>query len=288
MATKTKKLTATFFRIHSPQDAYFEQLESILQGIEGRDDTYDTFVKNETTFLYLLHETVEVLPGNTYLLSFAKEKRSKPILFKENGFLGQLEIEDGFVGDLTYAMINPSTRIVALLSLGGGAHPVKHFLNEHSADGKVMLLPLLDEQADEKVYHWDYYDSMKLTFKFTNYDDLQESLTSKQNYLFQSMDELGGLKADINISAIKEEKGNLQPNAIRSTIENFVENHFCTKMAIRGANYSDPATQEVDIKNAVVRFYSDVEVEDEFVTVDLAKQFLTTGIHEIAHFINPK
>lgn len=288
MAIKTKKLTATFFRIHAPQDTYFEQLESILQGIEGREDNFDTFVKNDTTFLYFLHETVDVLPGNTYLMSFAKEKRSKPILFKEDGFLGQLEVEDGFVGDLTYALINPSTRTVALLSLGGGSHPIKHFLNEYSMDGKVMLLPLLDEEADKKVYHWDYYDSMKLSFKFTSYDDLQESLTSDQSYFFQSMDELGGLKADLNISAIKEEKGNLQPNAIRSTIENFVENHFCTKMAIRGANYSDPATQEVDIKNAVVRFYSDVEVENEFVTPDIARQFLVTGVHEIAAFIQPE
>lgn len=270
----------TFYRAESSSSqAYCETLENLLLTFMSSEErSSGSFDKGNKEYAWKVEEQFEILGTNGFLVSIVKEKAALPLWVKEDGSVDEPELTEGFLGDATYSIIIPSKNLISICSLGGGNNAVSSFLNEYSLDGKVQILPILDEKADEKVYNWDYFESMKLAFKFENLDSLDEAMATPFGKYLEILDEIGGLNININISSKSDVKETLNTPSIKDFLEKLSDNPVCTKFALKGASYSNPNKEEVDIKNAVVKYSGSIETEKNYIDSEVAKSFILTAM----------
>ena len=92
------------------------------------------YSSNPLNILGVLNSKVDIAATDTYFISVVKEKSAWPVWFTEDDGIAEIPLNDGALGELYYAIVNPESRFILSLAAAGGG-PVgafKKFLNEFS------------------------------------------------------------------------------------------------------------------------------------------------------------
>lgn len=291
----SKSAVVNFLTINSTDTGYFTNLENTFMSledkltpndmgghgsIEGADENrpryFETFETNTAEFLWQYQGIVDTIDDSErfYYFSLIKQGLNDVIKF-EDGQMSELEIFDNvFIGKPTFFLVSPKRRIAAVL--GGGGTGVSNFLKQFAMSEKINLTPLLDNEADQKCINWDYYSGLKLSFQFGNIDNVTDAMATPYGKYFQLINELQGLKFDVAIKTNANQT--LEQTQIRNMIEDLILNDFCDKLVVKGANYSNSKSEEIDLKKASIKFRTMIETSENFITPAVAKEALIKGV----------
>ena len=227
---------------------------------------------------------MDIAATDTYFISVVKEKNAWPVWFREDDGIAEIPLNDGALGELYYAIVNPKSRfILSLAALGGG--PIgafKKFLNEFSKDGSVKLTPLFENKIELTALSWDFIKKIAVSVNFPSYEYLSEFMTTKEGTLLGLIDELGGLKADITISAPKQ-KQNLNTSGTKEIAKALLINDFCSKLVLKGSDNDGEEIQEFDLKNAQVKYKEMIEIAGSYMTEDEELPILKRAFNDRSH-----
>ena len=170
--------------------------------------------------------------------------------------------------------------MLSLAASGGGSvGAFKKFLNEFSKDGSVKLTPLFEDKIELTALSWDFIKKIAVSINFPSYEYQSEFMTTKEGALLGLIDELGGLKADITISAPKQ-KQNLNASQTKEIAKALLVNDFCSKLVLKGADFDGEELQEFDLKNAQVKYKEMVEISGSYMVEDEALPILKRAYND--------
>ena len=271
----SKKISVNYHFLEASDEEYFTNFQNSMVALLDSGETSGSFEAGETHFLWKINSKEDITDTDTFFISLVKEKTAWPVWFNDDGDISSVPLTEGSLGELFYAYINPARKFMISMAASGGAatSSFKKFLNEFSIDGGVKLVPLFEDNVDAKTLSWDYYKKLSFSMEFPIHDDLAEFNTTEKGRLLGIVDELGGLKFDITISAPKQ-KQTLNTAQVRDTIQNFVNNDFCRRFVVRGADFETELLEEYDIKNAQIKYSEGVEISGNHMSEDEAKGVL--------------
>lgn len=280
----SKKAIVSYHFIEAATDDYFNELKLSFDALLKSEDSSGTFDAGQSHFFWKINNKVDIAATNTYFISVVKEKSAWPVWFREDEGIAEIPLNDGSLGELYYAIVNPESRfILSLAALGGGpTGAFKKFLNEFSKDGSIKLTPLFEDKIDITTLSWDFYKKIAISINFPSYEYSAEFMTTKEGSLLGLIDELGGLKADITISAPKQ-KQNLNVSQTREIAKALLINDFCSKLVLKGSDNDGEEIQEFDLKNAQVKYKEMVEIAGSYMTEDEALPILKRAFNDRSH-----
>ncbi len=280
----SKKATVMYHFIDSANDNYFKELQLSFDALLKSEDSSGTFDAGESHFFWKINSTVNIVETTTYFVSVVKEKNDWPVWFTEDNGIGEIPLNNGALGELFYAIINPESRfILSLAANGGGPISVfKKFLNEFSKNENIKLTPLFEDNIDVLTLAWDHYKKLSISLNFPSYDYQSEFITTKEGSLLTAIDELGGLKADITISAPKQ-KQKLNLSQAKDFVKALLVNDFCSKLVVKGSDSEGEEILEYDLKNAQVKYKEMIEISGSYMTEDEALPILKRAFNEKSH-----
>lgn len=280
----TKKVIVNYHFINAAYENYFNELNMSFDALLKNEDSSGTFDAGQSHFFWKINSKVDIAATDTYFISVVKEKNAWPVWFREDDGIAEIPLNDGALGELYYAIVNPKSRfILSLAALGGG--PIgafKKFLNEFSKDGSVKLTPLFENKIELTALSWDFIKKIAVSVNFPSYEYLSEFMTTKEGTLLGLIDELGGLKADITISAPKQ-KQNLNTSQTREIAKALLINDFCSKLVLKGSDNDGEEIQEFDLKNAQVKYKEMIEIAGSYMTEDEELPILKRAFNDRSH-----
>ncbi len=280
----SKKVIVNYHFINAAYENYFNELNMSFDALLKNEDSSGTFDAGQSHFFWKINSKVDIAATDTYFISVVKEKNAWPVWFREDDGIAEIPLNDGALGELYYAIVNPKSRfILSLAALGGG--PIgafKKFLNEFSKDGSVKLTPLFENKIELTALSWDFIKKIAVSVNFPSYEYLSEFMTTKEGTLLGLIDELGGLKADITISAPKQ-KQNLNTSGTKEIAKALLINDFCSKLVLKGSDNDGEEIQEFDLKNAQVKYKEMIEIAGSYMTEDEALPILKRAFNDRSH-----
>lgn len=280
----SKKAIVAYHFLDSVSESYFTELKMSFESLLNSQDSSGSFDAGQSHYFWKIESKVEISKTDTFLVSLVKEKTSWPVYFNEEEGISAIPIEEGTLGELYYALINPEARFMLCLAAAGGG-PVgafKKFLNEFSKDGSVKLTPLFEDKIDIKTLSWDFYKKVAISVNFPNHDIQSEFNTSKEGALMGVIDELNGLKADITISAPKQ-KQSLNNAQVKEFVKSLLTYDYCNKIVLRGSDNDGESIEEFDLKNAQVKYKETLEISGSYMSIDEALPLLKRAYNDRSH-----
>ncbi len=277
----SKKAIVSYHFIEAGKDDYFNELKLSFNSLLKSGDTSGTFDAGQSHFYWKINSKIDLSETNTFFISVVREKSQWPVWFREEEGIEEIPLDDGALGELHYGIINPEKRfILSMAATGGGpTSAFRNFLNEFSKDGSVKLTPLFEDKIDMLTLSWEYYKKISLSFNFPSYEHQAEFMTTKEGSLMGLIDELGGLKADVTISAPKQNQ-NLNSSQIKEIAKTFLVNDFCSKLILRGSGGNGEEVDEFDLKNAQVKYKEIVEISGSYMVENEALPILKRAFND--------
>lgn len=261
-----KNINVKYHFIEAGNSDYFHQLQTTMNAAHKADEKTGTFDCGEEHFIWKLNYIID-LNGDNYFISLVKGRTSWPVWFSDNGEIDEVPLKEGELGDIFYALINPSKAYIISLAAGAGSPTpaFKKFLNIFSLDSGVKLSPVFENNINIITLAWDYYKKISFSVNFPTYDDLAEFKTTQAGSLLGVIDELSGLKADISIKAPRQ-KQVLNAAQVRDIAKELIACEFCTSLKLRGADFETESIEEYDLKNAQIKYSEYVEISGSFMS----------------------
>ena len=277
----SKKAIVSYHFIEAATDDYFNELKLSFDALLKSEESSGTFDAGESHFYWKINSKVDIAATDTYFISVVKEKSAWPVWFTEDDGIGEIPLNEGALGELYYAIVNPESRfILSLAAAGGGpAGAFKKFLNEFSKDGSVKLTPLFEDKIDLTTLSWDFYKKIAISVNFPSYEYQSEFMTTKEGSLLGMIDEVGGLKADITITAPKQ-KQNLNNAQVKEVVKSLLTYDFCSKLSLRGSDNDGEVIEEFDLKNAQVKYKETIEIAGSFMSIEEALPLLKRAFND--------
>ncbi len=276
-----KKASVSYHFIESANEDFFVNLTNNLNTILTSGDASGSFESNEVRYLWKIDKKIDVLDTDMFFLSLVKERLSWPVWFNEQGAIEDVPLTEGSLGELYYAIVNPAKRFILTMAAASGAATgsFKKLLNEFSLEGGIKFIPLFEQGVDKKALLWDYYKKVGVSLNFPTHDDLADFNTTKEGAMLGLLDELGGLKIDVTITAPKQ-KQVLNASQVRDSVNSLLSNDFCTKLSIKGTEFEGYELEEFDLKNAQVKYSEQVEIVGTYMSVDEATGVLVRALND--------
>ena len=279
-----KNAVVSYHFIEAANDNYLNELKLSFDSLLNSDVSCGNFDAGQSHYFWEVNSKVDITDTDTYFISVVKEKCAWPAWFKDDEGIAEIPLSDGALGEVHYAIINPASRFILSLAAAGGG-PVgafKKFLNEFSKDGSVKLTPLFEDKIELTALSWDFYKKIAISVNFPSYEYQAEFMTTKEGTLLGLIDELGGLKADITISAPKQ-KQNLNASQTKEIAKALLVNDFCSKLVLKGSDNDGEEIQEFDLKNAQVKYKEMVEISGSYMVEDEALPILKRAFYDRSH-----
>lgn len=269
-----KKINVKYHFIEAADSNYFHHFQTAMNVAHEADEKIGTFDWGEEHFIWKLNEIID-LNGDNYFISLVKGRTSWPVWFSDYGEIDEVPLKEGELGDIFYALINPSKAyIISLAAYGGSSTSAfKKFLNIFSLDGGVQLVPVFENNINLITLAWDYYKKISFSVNFPTFDDFAEFRATKIGSLVSVIDELGGLKADITVKITKQ-KQVLNAAQVREIAKELISNEFCTSLKLRGADFETESIEEYDLKNAQIKYSEYTEISGSYLTQENALYIL--------------
>lgn len=267
----SKKAAVLYHFIESANNDFFSDIKMAFNSLLGSAEPFGSFESGETRFYWKINSKENLTKTDSFFISLVKEKKSWPVWFNENGNISEIPLSDGSLGELYYAIINPEEKFMLSTAAiaGSTVSSFKKFLNEFSKDGSIKLIPLFENKIDVKTLSWDFYKKVSASINFPNADELAEFLTTKEGTFFNIIDEVGGFKIDISVTAPKQNQ-KLNLSQTREIVKALLPNDYCTKLVLRGAEDNSESVEEYDIKNAQVKYKELIEISGSYMSEDEA------------------
>ena len=266
-----KKALVAYHYIEAADDEYFVKLKNSFDVVIDSGEQSGAFDSSENHFLWKINSKVNIAEAETYFISLVKEKAAWPVWFNDKGEISSVPVQDGALGELFYALISPARKFMLTMAAatGAAAGSFRKFLSEFSPEGGVKIIPLFEDNIDELTLSWDFYKKFSISLNFPSHDDLAEFKTTKEGILLEIIDELGGLKADITVTAPRQ-KQVLNADQVRNLVKSLIINDFCGKLVLRGADFETEAVEEYDLKNAQMKYSEHIEIAGSYMSEDEA------------------
>ncbi len=277
----SKKAVVTYHYVDSVADNFFKELHLSFNSLLNSEDSSGSFDAGQSHYFWKIESKVDLADTDSFLVSLVKEKSAWPVYFNEEEGISAIPIDDGALGELYYAVINPQSRFILTLAASGGG-PVgafKRFLNEFSTDSSVKLVPLFEDKIDVKTLSWDFYKKINISVNFPNHDIQSEFLTTKEGGMMSILDELGGLKADMTIFAPKKNQ-KLNNSQVKEFVKSLLVNDYCSKIVLRGSDNDGESIEEFDLKNAQVKYKELIEISGSYLSIDEALPLFKRAFNE--------
>lgn len=271
----SKKAAVAYHFIEAADDEYFVKFKNSMDVILEGGEPSGSFDSGDNHFIWKINSKEDITDTETYFISLVKERSAWPVWFNEKGDISSVPVNEGGLGELFYAFINPARKFMLTMAAASGASTgsFKKFLNEFSTDGGVKINPLFENNIDSITLAWDYYKKFSASLQFPAYDDLAEFKTTKEGGLLDIIDELGGLKADITVTAPRQ-KQVLNADQIRNLVKNLIVNDFCSKLVLRGADFQTESLEEYDLKNAQIKYTEFIDIAESYMSEDEGRGIL--------------
>ena len=104
-------------------------------------------------------------------------------------------------------------------------------------------------------------------------------MTTKEGSLLGMIDEVGGLKADITITAPKQ-KQNLNNAQVKEVVKSLLTYDFCSKLSLCGSDNDGEVIEEFDLKNAQVKYKETIEIAGSFMSIEEALPLLKRAFND--------
>lgn len=279
----SKKAAVNYHFIESANEDFFTDFHNSLGAILGSENASGEFDAGNSHFFWTINGCENIGDKDAYFVSLVKEREAWPVWFSEEGGISAVPLEHGSLGELYYALISPAGKFILSMAASSGSpgSSFKKFLNEFSTDGGVKIIPLFEDKIDIKTLSWDFYKKLSASINFPTHDELAEFNTTKEGGLLGIIDELGGLKADVTVSAPKQ-KQTLNAAQIREMAKALLINDFCGKLVLRGADYETETLEEYDLKNAQIKYNEFVEISGSYMSESEALAVLKRAFAERA------
>lgn len=263
---KTKRINVRHHFIEAADNEYFHKIKTAMDAINKSGETTAAFDRGDNHYLWKLNDIVDI-DGVSLFVSLVKGRDEWPVWFSDNGQIDRAPINEGNLGDLFYAIINLDKHLIISLAAANGSAPTafKHLLNNFTTEGGVYLTPACKNNAYGLAMEFDYYKKLSLSLKFPVYDDLAEFKATREGGLVGIIDELGGLKADVTI-ATNRGKQVLNAAQVREIIVKFMDNDFCSKLTVKGADFDNQICEEFDIKNAQIQYTEKFDISGNYLS----------------------
>lgn len=278
-----KKASVNYAFLDASDEDYFINFYNTMTTLLNTEEVYGSFTVNEDNFLWKINSIENITETETFFISLVKEKFSWPVWFNESGNIASVPLNEGSLGELFYAYINPASKfmISVAATTGVAQGSFKKFLNEFSTDGNIKLTPMFEDNIDSKILSWDFYKKVSTSLNFPTHDDLAEFNTTHFGKMLGIVDELGGLKFNITIATSKE-KHVLHKAQVRELIKGLYAEDFCNKLVVRGSEFENDMIEEYDIKNAQIKYSEDIEISNSYMSEDEARKLLNNAFIEYA------
>jgi len=270
-----KTVTATYHIIEAADKGYFNSINNNFNTLLQSGKVSGSFDVSDNHFLWKINEKIKANDLDLFYLSLVKEKKLLPAWFNDDGVIKEIPKDEGMIGELFYALFSPQSRFIITISAttGSSASSYKRLLNEFSSDLSIRFIPLFEDGVDKKVLSWNYYKSLSTSINFPTDDDRTEFMATKHGSALSIIELFGGLKVDINISNSKSQQM-LDPYHIKEFISSMLEYDFCTKLLIKGGEFDCEVTENIDIKNAVIKYTEQLIIDESYLNYDDAKDIL--------------
>lgn len=271
----SKKASVAYHFLEASDDEYFVKLKNSLDVIIEGGEPSGSFDSGENHFLWKINSKEDITDTDTYFISLVKERAAWPVWFNDKGEISSVPLSEGGLGELFYGFVNPARTFMLTMaaSTGAAVGSFKKFLNEFSIDGGVKANPLFENNIDAITLSWDYYKKFSASLNFPVYDDLSEFKATKEGGLLDIIDELGGLKADITVTAPRQ-KQVLNADQLRNLAKSLIVNDFCGKLILRGADFETESVEEYDLKNAQIKYTEYIEISESYMSEDEGRGIL--------------
>jgi hypothetical protein len=277
----SKRITVAYFNIEAAEEDYFSKFYENMELILANGNTSSTFEAGELKYTWQVVDRVDVHESATYFFTLVRERIAWPVWISDEGTYTELSLPSGTLGDISFGFINPAHKALLCFAAGAGGcvSGFKKMLGQFSPEGVVRLTPFFEEHIDEKVLGWDCYKKVSFSLNMPSGEDVTEFANTKAGELSKIISFLGGLKADITVSAGggKELLSNMM---VKDILPELLENELCKSLTVKGSDFENSSQEQYDLKNAQVKYVELVEVEGNYITEAEAKQVLVRAVNE--------
>ncbi|GAB7141342.1 hypothetical protein RsTz2092_13170 [Deferribacterales bacterium RsTz2092] len=281
----SKRVTVAYYTIEAAEEDYFSKFYDNAETMLSTGNTANNFESGGTKYSWKLIEKVDVDKTATYFFSVVRERQSWPLWVRDEGVYNELSLSDGTLGDIAYGFLNVANRALVCFAAGAGGASTgfRKLLGQFSEDGLVRLLPYCDEEAYNKVLDWDNYKQLSFSLSMPTGSELSSFEATEVGTLTKILGYLGGLKADIKVSAGNKEL--LSNGVVKDIIPTLIENEMCKSLTVSGSSFENTKPERIDLKNAQIKYSETIEMDGNYVSEYLAKQVLSRAVSEQQNLI---
>lgn len=272
----SKKVSCGYFRIEAAEEDYFSKFYDNMATILQIGNTSGIFEGGQLKYLWKVHGQLDMDGSAVFLISLAKEKPGWPCWLTEEGELNEITLPNGVLGHVEYGIVCPAYKFLVCT---GPAANFKKLLGQFSPEGVVRLNPLFDDNVSEKVLNWDCFQKFSFSINLPTGEDLTEYTKTKAGELTKLIEFLGGLKLDISVSS-GSGKELLSNMMVKDLMPELLANDLCKSLTIKGSDFEGDSKEQIDLKNAQIKYSEMLEIEGNYITESDAKQVLMRAIND--------
>ena len=269
MAEK-KKITIKFFKIESQEDDVLTHIRNKLLTLLKNNMDHGFFETKSREVMFKLFQFVEVNGSPAYLFGLGKEKASWPIWYDRDGALGEVPLNSGTLGSITYGLLIPQDKLILTTSGMSGKGDFTEFFRWLADDTTLILNPVFIDDAYSKVQNWEVFRKFELSVEAPTADFVDTVLASESGRELGSMlSTIEGLKMDITVS-MGNAKGSMSAPQLKSLMSTVLSDNYARKLVITGKGFEDDANESIDLTLAELKYTAEVTVSRTYLAPDEA------------------
>ncbi|MDR2105728.1 MAG: hypothetical protein LBP51_08255 [Deferribacteraceae bacterium] len=273
-----KAVTVRFFNISIGEDDYFVKLRNIFETLLENGSNPESFESGGFKYLWKLESKAELSNTPCYLFSLIKEIKGWPLIFTDTEAI-EISPPKGVLGNITFGLVCPAYKFLLCFSEAGGAASFKRFLSEFSLSGLVRLDPLLDSEAEERVYAWDIYKRFSLKMDIPSVEDVAAFEAGKFGGRVNLLGYLEGSKLDLSVDA-GSGKQRLSNITVQESLPLLSADDSCKSLTLRGFDFEGGESETIDLKNPQLKYKDKVEIRGNYTAASDALQILKKAAAE--------
>jgi hypothetical protein len=273
-----KAVTVRFYNISVNESDYFVKFHNTMETLLANGGHAESFESSGFKYLWKLESKVELANTPCYFFSLIKEIKGWPLIFTDTEAV-EISPQKGVLGNITFGLVCPAYKFLICFSEAGGSASFKRLLSEFSIGGLLRLDPLLDGEAEDRVYAWDIYKRFSLKMNIPADDDVSTFESGKFGEHVNLLGYLEGAKLDISVEA-GSGKERLSNASVQDLLPELKADDSCTGLIVRGLDFEGAESETIDLKNPQLKYKDKLEIRGNYVVASDALQILKKAAAE--------
>jgi hypothetical protein len=273
--SERKNITVNYYKLEAAEETFYHELDAKLTTLTDNGMDFGFFEGKARELMFKLYDPIELSDRHLHFVSLVKEKQFWPVWFNREGEMNEVPLNEGTLGDITYALIDPHSQSILTLSSGFGpsASAFSDFCRWLTDDQSAGTSPIFITNAYDEVTNWEIYRKVNLSVETPAADFVDSVLDSTYGSNFEMLNTLSGLKIDISVS-MGHGKGSLEKDSVRKFIQTMLQENFAGKLKVMGKSFDEQSTAEHDLYNAKLKHKTEIVIQGTHISPDEAKSSL--------------